>query len=61
MLTKNPICRNTSQSCICIHLFEGVSVGLETDFHHFKWIDDNCFSQACAEPGYRERLEGTRT
>ena len=31
---------------ISINLFEGISVGLETDFHHLKRIDDKSLSQA---------------
>lgn len=44
-----------------INLFEGVSVGLETDFHHLERVDDNRLSQARAEPRYRQRLEGRWT
>lgn len=49
------------QYFISINLFEGISVGLETDFHHFERIDDNSLSQACAEPCCRQRLEGRWT
>lgn len=42
---------------ISINLFEGISVCLETDFHHFERIDDNSLSQAGAKPCYRQCLE----
>lgn len=41
---------------ISVNLFEGISVGLETDFHHLERIDDNSLSQAWAEPCNRQRL-----
>lgn len=38
-------------------LFEGVSVGLQADFHHLERVDDNSFSQACAQTCDRQRLQ----
>lgn len=43
------------------NLGEGVSVGLQADFHHFERIDDNGLRQACAEPRHGQRLEGRWT
>lgn len=44
------------------HLFEGVPVGLQADFHHLERVDDNSLSQACAQTCDRQRLqEGGRT
>lgn len=44
-----------------LYLFEGISVGLQTDFHHFEWIDNNSLSQAWAEACCRQCLEGRWT
>lgn len=40
----------------CRHLFEGISVGLQADFHHLERVHDNSFRQASAEAGHGERL-----
>lgn len=39
------------------NLFEGISVGLQADFHHLERVDDNSFSQACAQTCDRQRLQ----
>lgn len=39
------------------NLFEGISVGLQADFHHLERVDDNGFSQACAQTCDRQRLQ----
>lgn len=39
------------------NLFEGISVGLQADFHHLERVDDNSFSQACSQTCDRQRLQ----
>lgn len=45
----------------CRHLVEGISVGLQADFHHLERVHDDSFRQASAQAGHRERLQGRQT
>lgn len=53
--------RREKTSFACKHLFEGISVGLQADFHHLERVHDNSFRQASAEAGHGQRLQGRPT
>lgn len=47
---------NETHFSVSGHLFERISVGLETDFDHFERVHNNGLSQAWAKTGCRQRL-----
>lgn len=49
--------RVSSRQCLTpTNLLEGISVGLQADFHHLEWIDNNRLGQACAKSCCRQCL-----